>query len=127
MTVRQRPPDPLETTLREVCEHLAPIDTTPCSPGEREAAEWIADRLRAAGATGIAVEEEASWGTWPPTLAALGAVALVAPTLALRGRRLSGAALAALVTAGILDEVENGPRVFRRLLRRRSTTVNVRG
>jgi len=41
--------DALQRTLREVCEQLAPIDKTACSPGEREAAEWIAARLRTAG------------------------------------------------------------------------------
>ena len=125
MTTPTQASDRLETTLREVCEHLAPIDTTPCSPGEREAADWIAERLRGAGASDIRVEEEASWGTWPPNLAVLGALGVLAPTLVLRGRRLGGSALAALATAGILDEVENGPRVFRRLLRRRRTTPNV--
>ena len=39
--------DTLEGTLREVVETLAPIDRTPCSPGEREAAEWLATRLQA--------------------------------------------------------------------------------
>src|SRR5271165_7245304 len=35
----------LEATLREVCDRLAPLDRTPCSPGEREAAVWIGRRL----------------------------------------------------------------------------------
>ena len=34
----------LDAILREVVETLAPLDRTPCSPGEREAAEWLAAR-----------------------------------------------------------------------------------
>jgi Peptidase family M28 len=117
--------DPLELTLREVCEHLAAIDTTPCSRGEREAAGWIADRLRTAGVREVALEEEASWGTFPPTVAAVGVIGVLGAASVLAGRRLSGALLALASAAGVLDEAENGPRVVRRLLRRRKTTVNV--
>ena len=39
-----------EPTLRETIEALAPLDRTPCSEGERQAADWLAARLRAAGA-----------------------------------------------------------------------------
>jgi Peptidase family M28 len=117
--------DPLEVTLREVCEHLAPIDTTPCSPGEREAASWIAQRLRAAGASEVALEEESSWGVFPPTAAALGALGVLGAALVLAGRRVCGALLGLVSAAGVLDEAENGPRVVRRVLRRRKATVNV--
>src|SRR6188472_1297433 len=109
MTATSDVPDPLEVTLREVCEHLAPIDTTPCSPGEREAAMWIAERLRAAGATEVAIEEEPSWGVFPPTVAALGALGLLAAACVLAGRRLAGALLGVISAAGVLDEAENGP------------------
>ncbi len=117
--------DALERTLREVCEQLAPIDTTACSPGEREAAEWIAARLRAAGVAEIAVEEEPSWGGAPPTLVAMGTLGIAGAALVLANRRLSGALLAAASIAGVLDEAENGPRIVRRVLRRHRTTVNV--
>jgi hypothetical protein len=117
--------DALERTLREVCERLAPIDTTPCSPGEREAAEWIAERLRTAGVAEVALEEEPSWGGSPPTLVALGALGMASAALVLANRRISGTLVAAASIAGVLDEAENGPRVVRRALRRRRTTVNV--
>jgi acetylornithine deacetylase/succinyl-diaminopimelate desuccinylase-like protein len=117
--------DALERTLREVCEQLAPVDTTPCSPGEREAAEWIAVRLREAGVAEVALEEEPSWGGAPPTLVALGALGIAGAALVLANRRMSGALLAAASIAGVLDEAENGPRIVRRALRRRRTTVNV--
>ena len=51
-------------------EHLAAIERPPCSPGEREAAEWLAERLRAAGVDEVELEEEPSWGTFPPTTTA---------------------------------------------------------
>jgi hypothetical protein len=117
--------DALERTLREVCEQLAPIDTTPCSPGEREAAEWIAARLLTAGAAEVALEEEPSWGGSPPTLVAMGVLGIAGAALVLANRRISGVLLAAASIVGVLDEAENGPRIVRRALRRRRTTVNV--
>src|ERR1700726_3406110 len=124
-TARVDFPDQLHATLREVCEHLAPIDTTPCSPGEREAAQWIQERMRAAGVNEVALEDEPSWGSFPPTAVALGVLGLLGALLVLSGRRLRGALLGIASGAGVLDEAENGPRVARRLLRRRKTTVNV--
>jgi Peptidase family M28 len=118
-------PDELDATLREVCEHLAPIDTTPCSPGEREAAEWIAQRLRAAGVDDVVLEDEPSWGGFAPTAAALGLLGIAGIALVLSGRRVTGVACGLASAAGVLDEAENGPRVARRLLRRRKSTVNV--
>ncbi len=114
-----------EATLREVCEHLAPIDKTPCSAGEREAAEWIAERLRRAGVTEAALEDEPSWGTFPPTTLVLGLLGMAGCAAVAAGRRATGAGLALTSVAGVLDEAENGPRVFRRALRKRKTTVNV--
>jgi hypothetical protein len=117
----------VEAALREVCERLAPIDKTPCSPGEREAAEWIAARLRRAGAAEAALEEEPSWGTFPPTVLALGLVGMLGCAAVGAGRRLAGSALALASIAGVLDEAENGPRVVRRAIRSRRSTVNVVG
>ena len=37
----------LQDILHEVVETLAPLDRTPCSPGERQAAEWLAEGLPA--------------------------------------------------------------------------------
>jgi hypothetical protein len=119
-------PDRLDPILREVVETLAPIDRTPCSPGERAAAEWVAARLLASDA-GVALEDEPSWGTFPPTATGTGLIGIAAAALALSGRRLGGALLALGVFAGIVDEAQNGPRILRRLVRRRRTTVNVVG
>ncbi|MCK9248178.1 MAG: M28 family peptidase [Solirubrobacteraceae bacterium] len=114
-----------ERTLREVCDTLAPIDRAPCSPGERRAAEWIADRLRDAGVDDVALEDEPSWGPFPPTVAGLGALGALGGMLAARGRRRAGLALTAASLAGIVDEAQNGPRIVRRTVRRRRSTVNV--
>jgi Peptidase family M28 len=115
----------LHPVLREVVETLAPLERTPCSPGEREAAQWLAERLRAVGGVEVALETEPSWGTFAPTSTALGALGVASTLLALRGRRAAAALAAALSTAGIVDEAQNGPRLVRRALRRRRETVNV--
>jgi hypothetical protein len=117
--------DTLEATLREVVETLAPIERPPCSPGERAAAEWLATRLRAVDGVEVALEDEPSWGIFQPTLTGLGVAGVLAAALTLSGRRASGALLAAATLAGIVDEAHNGPRILRRLVRRRRTTVNV--
>src|SRR6266550_3231352 len=93
--------------LREVVERLAPLDRTPCSPGEREAAEWLAERFRHIPGVEVALEDEPSWGIFPPTSTALGLLGMAAAGLVLAGRRASGALLAALSYAGIVDEAQN--------------------
>ncbi|HEY2768749.1 MAG TPA: M28 family peptidase [Solirubrobacteraceae bacterium] len=115
----------IDATLREVVETLAPIERPPCSPGERQAAEWLASRLRAVEGVRVELEDEPSWGTFQPTLTGLGVTGMLAAALVLRGRRAAGATLAAGTLAGIVDEAHNGPRVLRRLVRRRRTTVNL--
>ncbi len=115
----------LEGILREVVERLAPLERTPCSPGEREAADWLAARMRTVAGVEVALEDEPSWGTFPPTATALGLLGIAGAALVLRGRRLAGALLAAVGYAGVVDEAQNGPRIVRRLLRRRRSTVNL--
>src|SRR5450759_5805774 len=116
---------PLQSVLREVVETLAPIDRTPCSPGERQAAEWLAERLRAVGGVEVALEDEPSWGTFPPTATGLGLLGMAGGALVLSGRRAAGALLAAGSFAGVVDEAHNGPRILRRAVRRRRSTVNL--
>jgi hypothetical protein len=115
----------LMDVLREVVETLAALDRTPCSRGEREAAEWLARRLRAVEGVQVALEDEPSWGAFPPTATGLGLLGMLGAALVLRERRSSGGLLAAATFAGILDEAQNGPRLLRRLVRRRRGTVNV--
>jgi len=121
---------PLEGTrllgvMREVVEMLAPLDCTPCSAGERQAAEWLAERLRSIDGVQVELEDEPSWGTFPPTATGLGAAGAAGAALVLSGRRATGALAALASLAGVVDEAQNGPRVLRRLVRRRRTTVNL--
>jgi hypothetical protein len=118
-------PRDIEATLREVVETLAPLDRPPCSPGERAAAEWLHTRLGSVEGVEAELEDEPSWGTFPPTATGLGLAGVLAALLSLRGRRLAGALLAAATFAGIVDEAHNGPRILRRLVRRRRRTVNL--
>ncbi len=97
----------------------------PCSPGERQAAEWLADHLRRAGAASVELEAEPSWGQFPPLVTAIGVVGMAAAGLAVRRRPLAAAGLAVLSVTALVDEVQNGPRLFRRFLRHRRQTVNV--
>lgn len=116
---------PLEDVLREVVETLAPLDRTPCSPGEDEAARWLAARLGRVPGVEVEVQEIDSWGTFPPTATGLGLAGVLGASLVLGRRRVAGALLAALTFAGIVDEAQNGPRVLRRLVRRRRRSSNV--
>ena len=116
---------PLADVLHEVVETLAALDRTPCSPGERQAAEWLAARLRAVAGVDVTLEDEPSWGIFPPTAAGLGLLGVAGAALVIRGRRVLGALLAAGTLAGIVDEAQNGPRIVRRVVRRRRTTENV--
>jgi len=120
-------PLPSEETLREVVFTLAAIDRPPCSPGEREAAEWLAERLRAAGADEVSLEDAPSWGTFPPTVTTLAALGAASAVLSLRGHRFLGAIGSLKAGLGLADEVLNGPRFFRRMMRPEKTTVNVVG
>ncbi len=119
------PPVAIEGTLREVVETLAPLDRAPCSPGERVAAEWLHERLGSLAGVEAELEVEPSWGTFPPTATGLGLTGALGALLTLRGHRLLGGLLACATFAGIVDEADNGPRILRRAVRRRRSTVNV--
>src|SRR4051794_9627949 len=110
------PPD--RTLLRDVVETLERLDRPSASPGEREAAEWIRDRLEALGVP-ARVEAERAHGTyWWPLAALTGAAGLAGLW---RGRRALAALTGALAAAGVADDVSAGPHVMRRLLPQRQT------
>ncbi len=114
-----------EATLREVVEALAPIERAAGSEGERQAAAWIADRLTAAGAP-AEVEEARFRGNFAGTIATLAATGAASGLLASTqaGRRLG--ALGGAAAAGLIaDDVSNGARPFRKLVRPERTTWNV--
>src|SRR5262249_11167532 len=68
------------------------------------------------------LEEEPSWGTFPPNATGLGLLGVAGAMLVLVGRRTAGALGGAASFAGGVGEAQNGPRGRRRLGGRRGTT-----
>jgi hypothetical protein len=116
---------PIHPALREVIEQLAPLDRRAGSPGEAQAAEWIAERLNAAGCEAIveAAEYHDGYAKLIGALAAIAAVGGVA-SLSQRGR-WPGAIAATLAGVAIADDVANTRRVVRRQLTPVLPTQNV--
>jgi acetylornithine deacetylase/succinyl-diaminopimelate desuccinylase-like protein len=114
--------DPAE--LRATIEALAPIDKGSATPGEREAAEWIAARLEGLGCTVEVEEETVRPDTWR-NLIALNAAATLAGIAAARGRRAAPALLATAVLAALVDDIQNGAHAARLLTTPARTTWNV--
>src|SRR4051812_49640285 len=81
------PVQPDRALMEEAIGHLAAIETPSASPGEREAAEWIAARLEELGAP-ARVEEERAHGTYWWPLGILNAVGLAEAELGPGPRRL---------------------------------------
>lgn len=110
--------------LRDRLEQLSAIERPSASEGERQAAEWLAAELRAAGAREVRIEEEPEAnGTYWVSLGALAGAGVVAGLAALRGGRLARAAAAVVAGAAAAlaaDETPPGRRRFRRLLPRSS-------
>jgi hypothetical protein len=123
---QQRTGDAAElAALREVVEALAPLERRAGSEAEQRAAVWIAERLTAAGARGR-VEDEWFRDGYARLLMPLGLAGAAAGAIALAGRaRRRSALVAAAAAAGIVDDVSNGPRVWRRLVTRPKRTWNV--
>src|SRR5271167_4377975 len=114
-------------TLREVIEALAPIDKRAGSPGEHEAARWIAERLSRAGAP-ARIEEERFRDGYAKQLLPLALASAATGILAATGRaRRLAATVGVLATAAIVDDASNGPRLWRRVASRELTTWNVIG
>jgi hypothetical protein len=118
----------LEQELRVVVNELASFTRPSASAGERRAAEWIAQRMRAHGHAVSVEVERAHGGYWWP-LGLLNAGAALAATAARRSRSRSARALAAGVGAGaaaaIWDEVGGGRLWFRRAALPHRDTFNV--
>ena len=109
--------------LEAAVRHLETIERGTASPGEREAAEWIADQLRALGCDAHTESEQVHGGYWVPVGAPAAAAAGLA-LLALRGGRLGRlAALAggAAAAGSILDDISGGAQVSRRALPKRES------
>jgi Peptidase family M28 len=103
--------------IERVVRELAAFERSSASEGERRAAEWLANELRAAGSRDVRVEEErAHGGYWWP-IGLLNAAALLG---AARGRR-AAALLGGLGAAAVYDDVSGGRLWFRRALPHRPT------
>jgi hypothetical protein len=114
-----------QARLREVVERLAALERPPCSPGEREAAEYLAACLRE-HAPRVRIEEERVHGSFHWVLLALGAIALGAGVEGLRGRRGRAALVAGAVTAAMFEDLGGGRRRwFRRHALPQRPTTNV--
>ncbi len=106
-------------------EALAVLERAPGSPGEREAADWISERLAAAGCRCVVEEAEFLDGYARP-LIPLGLASAGAGLVALTGRaRWLAAAIGVTTAAGVADDVQNGTRAWRRLIGRPQATQNV--
>jgi hypothetical protein len=118
------PATPTEDALYADVLALADLDRLPCSPGEAEAAERIANRLRASGARHVVIEEEEIHGTYYTPLGVLTGVAAAGGTALLAaGRRRLGGLAAAVAAAGIWEDLTgNQRRTLRRFLKRQNTT-----
>jgi acetylornithine deacetylase/succinyl-diaminopimelate desuccinylase-like protein len=118
----------LEQELRVVVNELASFTRPSASAGERRAAEWLAQRMRAHGHPVSVEVERAHGGYWWP-LGLLNAGAALAATAARRSRSRWARALAAGVGAGaaaaIWDEVGGGRLWFRRAALPHRDTFNV--
>ncbi len=114
---------PGEAKLRSWLADLAAIERPSASEGEREAGEWIVNRIADLGAE-ARIETERAHGTywWPLGIgAAAGALAGLA---ALRGRRLLAAGLGAASAAALADDFPPAKRRLRARLPQ-SLTHNV--
>jgi hypothetical protein len=113
---------PTQEALHADVAALSAIDRLPCSAGEREAAEWIAERMAACGAR-VTVDEELVHGTYFTPLGVLNAIGAAGGVAVLAGRRGLGGAIAATATAALWQDLTGGRRrALRRVLKRRMTT-----
>jgi acetylornithine deacetylase/succinyl-diaminopimelate desuccinylase-like protein len=115
--------------LRDAIAHLAAIDRPSASPGEREAAHWIAAQLAEFGCSTRVEEERAHGGYWFP-LGVPNALAGVAGLLARRagarrGVRVAAAAVGLFAAAAIWDDIGGGALWFRRRFLPSRSTWNV--
>jgi Peptidase family M28 len=112
---------PLTADLEGAIAHLSSFPRPSASEGEREAAEWIAARLRELGADARIEEEPAHGGYWWP----VGLPAAASALAGLSGRRALAAAVGAAATLAVLDDITGGRQAFRRAALPTRTTFNV--
>jgi Zn-dependent M28 family amino/carboxypeptidase len=117
-------PDTIQT-LKGVVESLAPLERRAGSEEERQAAEWLADRLESASAP-ASIDEEWFYDGYAKQLLPLGMAGGIAGLLAATGRRrFLGALLGAAAAVAIVDDVSNGTRIWRKRIESPKRTWNV--
>jgi hypothetical protein len=121
MDATARPADAVLPELLDAVAHLASFDRSSASPGERRAAEWIAERLRDEGCAVRVEEERAHGGYWWP----LGLLTGLAGLAALSGRRPVALVAGAATAAAVADDVSGGRLWFRRRFLPSRPTWNV--
>jgi hypothetical protein len=109
--------DLIETAIR----HLAALERGAGSPGEREAAEWIAQRLRDEGLEPEVTDHPCHGGYWWPLGLATGAAALAG----VGRRRALAAAVGTVAAAAVWDDLTLWKHWTRRVCGRRKRTWNV--
>ncbi len=97
------------------------MDRPSASEGEREAAFWLAEALRAEGATVRVEREQAHGGYWWP----LGLLGAIAAAGSLKGGRAVAAVAGAFSAAAIADDISGGRQWFRRTFLPMRDTHNV--
>lgn len=99
-------------SLREVVSYLAAIHRPSASPGEREAAGWIAANLRERGCTAEVEKEMAHGGYWWP-VGILTSIGVLGGLLSMLGSRLLGFLFGAAAAAAIVDDIDSGRHLLR--------------
>lgn len=106
-------------------ETLAPLRRRAGSETEHQAARWLADRFELAGVSAT-IDEEPFYDGYARQLLPLGVLGGIAAGLAVTGRRRRLAtALGSMAAAGIIDDVSNGTRVWRKRIQAPLRTWNV--
>jgi hypothetical protein len=107
--------------IERVIRELASYERGSASPGERRAAEWLAEEFQDAGCGDVRVEQErAHGGYWWP-LGLLNAVSALAAFLG----RLPAVLVGGLASAAVYDDVGGGRLWFRRRTLPHRPTWNV--
>jgi hypothetical protein len=73
----------------------------------------------------VALEEETARPLYAPTMAGLALLGAIGSVLCLAGRRVAAAVISLVGVATVVDEAQNGPRLVRRAVYPKRTTVNV--
>src|SRR3954447_24955104 len=119
--IRSAAMGPDRSLMDDAIRHLASFERPSASPGERRAAEWIAEKLREFGLEAVVEEGRAHGGFWWP----LGLLNAVAVAAAFVRPRWLGPGLAAAAAVAMVDDLDHRSRWFRRAFLPHRATYNV--